>query len=191
LDKTKFIIGLGNPGSEYEWTRHNLGFLVVDQLAQKWGATFKNSSFAKVVMAEAASGETSVKLVKPMTYMNNSGVALRALVEHFKFDLAQILVITDDINLDFGRLRLRPRGSDGGHNGLSSSIYHLASEDFPRLRMGVHHPGDKENIPDYVLGEFFASEKSHLDEFIDAACGCCQMWLTEGIERTMEKYNQR
>ena len=187
----KLIVGLGNPGKDYEYTRHNLGFLVVRYLSEKINADFKLSSFTNGLIVESKIGENDVCLFLPMTYMNKSGGAIRQLVEIKGFVLQDILIICDDLNLDFGQIRIRAKGRDGGHNGLNSIIQCLGTEEFPRLRMGISYPVNKDDVIDYVLTEFKKNEKNDLGDFIQRAADCCILWLNEGTGKAMEKYNAK
>ncbi|MBF0483219.1 MAG: aminoacyl-tRNA hydrolase [Candidatus Omnitrophica bacterium] len=184
------IVGLGNPGSKYQYTRHNIGCLAIEYLAEEMKLKFHASSFTKAVIAEGLWEGKQVCLLFPTTFMNNSGTAVRRMAEKYATPLEHILVICDDFNLPFGQLRLRSKGSDGGHNGLLSVIEHLGSQDFARLRMGVGEPkgGD---VADYVLEEFTNIEKKGLKEFVSEAAECSHSWIQEGISRSMEKFNRR
>ena len=187
----RLIVGLGNPGKDYEYTRHNLGFLVVRRLAEKLKLKFALSSLTKGMTAEGMFEEDSVCLLAPLIYMNNSGVAISRLMSKKDFSPEDILVVCDDFNLDFEQIRLRAKGSDGGHNGLSSVIEHLNTEQFARLRMGIGYPPGKKDTVDYVLEEFKKKEKECLDGFIEEAVSCCLMWLKGGINSAMDQHNRR
>ncbi|HBR14878.1 MAG TPA: aminoacyl-tRNA hydrolase [Candidatus Omnitrophica bacterium] len=191
MSSTYLIVGLGNPGKEYEYTRHNLGFLVLRRLAEKLNRRFKISSLTNGLMAEGQIQEKNVCLLMPMTFMNNSGVAVSQVTAKKNVSPKNLLVVCDDLNLNFGQIRLRSKGSDGGHNGLNSVIHHLGTEEFLRLRMGVGHPGHKLDVVDYVLAEFKPKEKEYLENFIGEATGCCLTWVSEGIKKGMEQYNRR
>ncbi len=191
MSESRLIVGLGNPGGDYEYTRHNLGFLAVQRLAQKLQFKFALSSLTKGVMAEGIFEGQEICLLMPMTFMNNSGAAICQTMTKKEFIAEDVLVICDDFNLDFEQIRLRAKGSDGGHNGLNSVIQHLGTEEFARLRMGVGYPPGKKQTVDYVLEEFTKKEKDCLDIFVDEAASCCLMWLREGIDVAMEQYNKR
>ncbi len=169
----KVIAGLGNPGPRYAWTRHNLGFMVVDILAERWGARWVPGkgdyweAFGKAL------------LVKPTTFMNLSGVALAQVVEDKGVKPEEILVIVDDANLPFGKLRLRSKGSSGGHRGLESVIYHLGTEGFPRLRVGIGPKPQGLPLADFVLSEFTEDEKKHLPQVLEAAARAAEIWLQD------------
>jgi len=184
------IVGLGNPGRQYENTRHNLGFFVVQYLAKKFSLKLETSSLTKGFVAEGQWEGTRVYLLLPMTFMNNSGVAIKSIVVKKEIALENILVICDDLNLDFGQLRLRSKGGDGGHNGLSSVIQYLETEKFSRLRMGIDSPNGKKDVTDYVLEEFSKKEQNGLNDFIREAAECCLAWMRDGTNQAMEKYNR-
>ena len=187
----RLIVGLGNPKEEYQLTRHNLGFLVVEQLAKELKAGFKKSSFIKALVAEVDNQGEAIKLLLPLTYMNNSGQAVKDFFKHRSVSLAEILVICDDMNLEFGQLRLRPKGSAGGHNGLESIIKELATDQFPRLRLGIGQPPSGMDSAQYVLKDFSAQEKKGLTHFILEASECARLWLNQGIDHAMGQCNQR
>ncbi len=189
MSERRLIVGLGNPGKDYEYTRHNIGFLVVRRLAEKFNTKFSLSSLSNCLMAEIKGEDKKLYLALPLKYMNNSGVVIRKIVSKLDFDLKDILIVCDDFNLDFGQIRIRPKGSDGGHNGLESIIRLLVEEEFPRLRMGIDHPGSKEDVVDYVLEGFDKNEKNELEDFIRRAANCCLIWLDEGIKKAMESFN--
>lgn len=185
----KLVVGLGNPGREYEETRHNAGFLVVDYLAREEGLSFGCSDFHADLARGRVAGQ-EVLLAKPQTYMDLSGLAVGALVRWYKLDpTADLLVVSDDLDLPLGRLRLRARGSHGGHRGLLSIINELGTSDFARLRIGIGRPGEHETAKDKVLGVFPEEEGRILDEVIVAAAGAIRTWLVEGTEAAMNRYN--
>ena len=160
------IVGLGNPGSDYTITRHNAGFLTIDYISQKLGVQVNRAKF-HALYGEAKIGNTGVMLVKPQTYMNESGVAVREIAEFYKIPTENIIVISDDISLDVGRLRVRKKGSDGGQKGLRSIIYHLNSDNFPRIRVGIgQKPNPNYDLADWVLSKFTPDEQKILfDKF--------------------------
>ena len=188
---TRLIVGLGNPGTGYQFTRHNLGFLAVEQLAKEFKVGFKKSSFTKALVAEIEDEGKKVILFLPATFMNNSGQAVKNIVEQNQLTPEEILVIYDDMNLDFGQLRLRSQGSDGGHNGLESIIREIGTDQFPRLRLGIGQPSPKVDAAQYVLTEFSSQEKKELTNFILEASECSRVWLNQGIHQAMGQYNQR
>lgn len=191
MSESRLIVGLGNPGGDYEYTRHNLGFLVVRRLAEKLKLKYALSSLTNGVTAEGTFNDQGICLLMPMTFMNKSGVAVRQVFEKKDFSPEDMLVVCDDFNLDFEQIRLRAKGSDGGHNGLSSVIEHLGSEEFARLRMGIDQPPGGKDVVDYVLEEFTKKEKNRLDNFVDEGASCCLMWLREGIDAAMDQHNRK
>ena len=181
----RLIAGLGNPGPEYQFTRHNVGFLVVDRLAARLGATWENSSKwgAQVAKSEG------VFLVKPMTYMNCSGEPLRVLSQFYKIAPAEVLLVVDDFALPLGRLRMRQGGGPGGHNGLESVIVELQDEEIPRLRIGIGQ-APVEGSTDYVLGRFFEEEKPVIAAAIERACDAAKAAIDNGLISAMNTYNK-
>lgn len=182
----KLIVGLGNPGREYQATRHNIGFAIVDVLARRHHIRFRS------VRNKALSGEgiicgENVVLVKPMTYMNLSGQAVEAFVRRNHLDLSDLLVICDDVNLPLGKLRIRPKGSAGGHNGLKSIIHSLESQDFARLRVGIGSP--REKMTDHVLSRFNRREMGIVKETVEKTADVVETLLKDGIEQAMNCFN--
>lgn len=181
------IVGLGNIGPEYELTRHNIGFLVLDRLAQKLDATFQISKFAFV--AEAKHKGRTIMLVKPTTYMNLSGKAVNYWMKEHKIPVENTLILTDDIALPYGKLRMRAKGSNGGHNGLGNIQEILGSDAYPRLRFGVGGDFGKGKQVDYVLGNFQGKELEELPIFMDQAIDGILSFCSVGLERTMNVLN--
>lgn len=186
----KLIVGLGNPGQKYEQTRHNLGFLVVEHLAKTFGLKFAKAAGTQGLMACGTADDTKVCLLLPTTFMNNSGVAVKAVLADKKVSIADALIVSDDFNLDFGQLRLRDRGSAGGHNGLSSVIEHLNTDQIARLRVGIGAPANKDDTTGFVLEEFNRQEKKDLLKVIEHAADCAVAWLKEGTKATGQ-FNKR
>ncbi len=191
MSDDKLIVGLGNPGKDYELTRHNLGFLVVEEIVQRWKLKLKSCSFTKALTANGINENGDIHLLMPTTYVNNSGSAVSDFLRYKKLSLENILVVCDDINLSFGEMRLKKCGSAGGHNGLKSIISILGTDDFARLRLGVGHPGSKEKVVQFVLEDFSKDESKNLDGFIDQAADCCLQWIENGINKAMSDYNKR
>ena len=183
----KIVVGLGNPGSRYAGTRHNVGFEVIDALACHPQVNPFREKFESLI-AEIRSGEDTLLLVKPQTYMNLSGRAVRALMDFYKLPPQHLLVVCDDIHLPLGKLRLRPRGSHGGHNGLRNIQLHLGMEEYPRLRIGVGEPELGEAV-DHVLSRFRASEQPIIAETIARAAQAVECWARQGIEAAMNRFN--
>jgi PTH1 family peptidyl-tRNA hydrolase len=183
----KIVVGLGNPGARYEKTRHNIGWLVLDRLADRVGAGGRVKSKDAAASVRGRLGADELILVKPMTYMNLSGVAVRKVLARERAPMGDLLVIVDDMALPFGRLRLRERGSAGGHNGLRSIISEMGTEDFARLRVGIGSP--KEGAVDHVLGDFEHAEQRHLDAILDAAVEAVELWAREGAHKAANRWN--
>jgi PTH1 family peptidyl-tRNA hydrolase len=182
------LIGLGNPGNRYEGTRHNIGYLIVDHFS-----TVKNIPFTPgkgdYYYKEFDIQDQHVMVFKPTTYMNNSGRAVRRIIEDFSLSVDQLLIICDDFNLPYGAFRFRTKGSDGGHNGLRSIIYQLQTEEFNRFRFGI---GDQfSDASSFVLESFSKKEFSQLDELLPISSEAIHHWLEKGFERTMNKYNRQ
>jgi PTH1 family peptidyl-tRNA hydrolase len=185
----KLIVGLGNPGREYRDTRHNVGFLVVDEIARRhqlaW--TMAPSQVPETFVAKRF-GADAVLLAKPLTFMNRSGDAVAALARYYDVPPADLLVVVDEVDLPFGRLRARARGSAGTHNGLRSIVGRLGSE-FPRLRLGVGRGDARRDLADHVLSKFEAAEQAGLESFIARAADAAEMFAAEGISTVMNTYN--
>lgn len=184
----KLIVGLGNIGDKYSMTRHNAGFMVLDRWAIQEGFSFKNEGKLKAYLSKIKFNGEDILLAKPTTFMNLSGEAVRAIMDYYKVDLKDILIIYDDISLDLGRIRYRGNGSDGGHNGIKSIIKHTGSQDFARLKIGI---GPQPNIPseNYVLQNFPKEQLDELKEVLDRAIDSVKFYLDNGIEKTQNKYN--
>lgn len=188
-----FVIGLGNPERRYSGTRHNVGFDVADALAGHLRCSFKEGHGGYMI-ADAKAGNTNLAIVKPLTYMNQSGLAVLEIKEEFGATAEQILVVCDDFQLPLGQLRLRLRGTDGGHNGLYSIIYHLQSDEFPRLRCGIaspEMPKEKDLLVDFVLERFSKVERPIVDKMIGEAKDACLLAVTEGMARSMNEFNKK
>ncbi|MDH4036684.1 MAG: aminoacyl-tRNA hydrolase [Candidatus Krumholzibacteria bacterium] len=184
------VAGLGNPGDRYRNTRHNLGFHVVEALGRARGARWREQGGNRRVARMALAGR-DLLLVEPLTFMNLSGNALRPIVDAESLPPARVLVVCDDIALPLGQLRLRPGGSDGGHNGLVSVIERLETTGFPRLRMGVGPVPPRVDAAEFVLAEFLPEEQEAVAEMIGTAAECVAAWVTTGIDRAMGRYNAR
>ncbi len=187
----KLIIGLGNPGIEYQFTPHNLGFLTVDRLAERYGAKVDNRR-CKAMTGKAAIVGQEVLLAKPETYMNLSGLAVGELVRELEIDAARdLLVVYDDLDLPFGSLRIRQRGSAGTHNGMKSVIGALGSEEFARVRLGIGPDFPVRDGAAYVLAQFKKAQLPQVDEMLDAAAEAVRVILEEGIAAAMNRFNRR
>lgn len=183
----KLIVGLGNPEDKYVGTRHNVGFDVADLLASKLGATFKSNVKKAEVATVMYKGE-KVLIAKPQTYMNLSGESVAPLADYYHIPTDDILVIVDDVNLPVGRLRIRPEGSAGGHNGLKNIILNLATDEFARLRIGVGG-GEKESLISHVLGKIPKEEKDILNKIYETSVEAALLFCEDEIEEAMNKYN--
>lgn len=181
------ICGLGNPGREYEATRHNMGFTTIDLLADRLGVQVKQLKF-KALIGEARIGSEKVLLVKPQTYMNLSGEALRPIMDYYKVEPSHLMVIYDDADLAVGAVRIRPSGSSGSHNGMKSVIYQLQTDKFPRIRIGI---GDKGVIPmdRFVLGHWTEEERPLFAEAVSNAADACVMYVEQGLDKAMNRFN--
>ncbi len=178
------IVGLGNPGEEYRLTRHNIGFLVLERLAKRKGVSLKEKT------GEALWGRgEGIILAKPMTYMNRSGEAVKVLVRYWEVPLERLLVVHDDIDLPFGRLRIKRGGGHGGHKGVHSIIASLQDDRFPRLKLGIGRPSQKEEVVNYVLGNFTPAEEEALPAYLEKAVEAIETLLSEGIEEAMNRFN--
>lgn len=183
------IVGLGNPDKKYAFTRHNAGFLCVDMLAEKHGFTVKKLKF-RSLLGDAVLGGHRCLILKPQTYMNLSGEAVREAAAFYKIPPERILVLFDDISLDVGKLRIRRKGTDGGHNGIKNIIYHLASDQFPRIKIGVgKKPHPDYDLADWVLSEFKKDEEAPLKTALENACAAVKLLLDGKIDQAMNLYN--
>jgi PTH1 family peptidyl-tRNA hydrolase len=185
----KLIVGLGNPGRQYRDTIHNAGFMVVDELARRHQLTWESApSQLPDAMVARTYGDVRLMLARPLTYMNNSGQAVAALARYFDVAVPDILIVLDDIDLSFGRLRARARGSAGTHNGLRSVVMHVGTE-IARLRLGVGRGDARRDLADHVLSTFEAGQRAGLESFIARAADAAEMFAAEGIEKVMNTYN--
>jgi len=193
-DVPKIVLGLGNPGTRYLPTRHNLGFRVLDRLAERWAARFDGLAElgSRVWTADVGRPQGAVVLAKPRTYMNRSGEAADALCEHYRTLPAELLVVYDDADLELGRLRLRPSGGAGGHNGLSSVIDALGTDSIPRLRLGVRGRGrEGRDLADYVLDAFEPAEQAVAEDLVQLGAEAVEAVLGVGLRTAMNSYNAR
>jgi len=185
------IVGLGNPGKEYLWTRHNVGFLVADQLAALAGTPFRAGK-GEFWLAECSLKNIDVAVLKPVTYMNHSGIAVAEFIALHGIALEQILVICDDFQLPMGTIRLRKSGSDGGHHGLASVIYQLQTDQFARLRCGIgsaNMPQEKAAMKEFVLDVFPVSELNIVQPMVERARDACMSFVVDGIDQAMNRFN--
>jgi len=184
------VAGLGNPGEEYAATPHNLGFLVVDRLAARHGIRLTRKE-CQALIGQGSIGGKTVLLAKPQTYMNLSGVAIKPLMLKNEIQPGELLLVYDELDLPWGSLRIKPKGSAAGHNGVTDVIAKIGTQEFPRIRLGVH-PGDP--LPsgkDYLLSRFTRQQTETLDAFIDLAADATESIIAEGVEKSMTKFNRR
>ena len=183
------VVGLGNPGPKYEWTRHNMGFLVIDELAERESIPVQRLKF-KALTNTAVIGGRSVLLIKPTTYMNLSGEAVGQAARFYKIPPERVLVISDDVALPQGKLRVRRSGSAGGHNGLKNIIAHLGSDQFPRVKVGVGgKPHPDSDMADWVLGPVTGQDRKAMEEAISRAADAVTLLLDKGVDQAMAKFN--
>ena len=187
-DVLRLVVGLGNPGSKYEGTRHNIGFMALERMASREGFSFRQQNKLHGLAAENGIGESRLRLLMPQTYMNDSGRSIRAALDWFGFMPEQLLVLVDDMDIPLGRLRLRAQGSAGGHNGLRSTIQHLGTQAFPRLRIGIGAPADnpaerRARTVSHVLGPFSRAEQPEVDAVLDGVLEAIQRIQRQGLDR--------
>jgi PTH1 family peptidyl-tRNA hydrolase len=182
------IIGLGNPGREYEMTRHNIGFLVIDRLAERWGVDVNKYKF-KALLGEYRKPHEKIVLIKPQTFMNLSGNAVRSFYQFYKAPLTQVMVIFDDLDLPFGNIRIRKSGGSSGQKGMKSIIEQLGTEEFPRIRVGLGRPPGKMNSADFILNKFKTTEKKDLEFILDKCVDVVECFIENGLDTTMNRYN--
>lgn len=185
----KLVVGLGNKGREYENTRHNMGFMLIDRYLQYKNITDKFKEKFNAIYVETTINNEKVIFIKPMTYMNNSGIVVRAFVDFYKLNSEDVLVISDDLDLDLGKFRLRRNGSSGGHNGLKSIISHLGTDNFKRLRIGISN--DKDNVINYVLSKFSKKELGEIDTMFDTLVDVLDDYFVMDFTSLMSKYNRK
>lgn len=183
----KVIVGLGNPGDKYKGTRHNIGFDVVDKLAEYFNLSWQNKYNAE--FAEYNYNGGKIYFLKPLTFMNLSGDSVAQLANFYKMKPKEIFVIHDEMNIDYGKIKIRRNGSSGGHNGLKSVIERLGSQDYPRLKMGIGRDASKD-VVSYVLGKFTPTEKETYDDFIEKGMKATLSVLEHGLDKSMSEYNQ-
>ena len=183
------IVGLGNPGAEYARTRHNAGFLVLERLAERWGARWTYEKKFNARVARADRDDRTVLLCQPQTYMNSSGEAVAALVKFYRAPASRLVVVMDDADLPLGGIRLRPGGSSGGHHGLESIERHLGTREYARLRVGIGRQSGQRQITGYVLGRFSSTEAALMDRVLAVASDQVECWLKAGIQKAMSQFN--
>lgn len=188
----QLIVGLGNPEPKYDKTRHNIGFEAVDALAHRALITWSENRRFQSWLGEGQGRKgDKLLLLKPLTYMNRSGQAIRAVIDWFKLPPESVLIVYDDMDLPVGRLRMRLSGSAGGHNGMKSAIAHLGTQNFPRLRIGIGKSGTEQNSVSHVLGKFAPNETKVMSEVLQLAVDAIEFSRREGVEKAMSLYNSR
>ncbi|MBQ8639283.1 MAG: aminoacyl-tRNA hydrolase [Lachnospiraceae bacterium] len=183
------IAGLGNPTSQYKGTRHNVGFEVIDRIASKYNINVETKKF-KGLVGTGMIGHEKVVLLKPQTYMNLSGESVQEAMNFYKPDMDQLIVIYDDVSLPPGQLRVRGKGSAGGHNGMKNIILHCGSQDFPRVRVGIGEKNPHQDLADYVLGHFQGEDKKLMDEAYDEAVEAVKTLVLDGLNEAMNQFNR-
>jgi PTH1 family peptidyl-tRNA hydrolase len=186
----KVVVGLGNPERKYDRTRHNIGFEAIDYLADKYKISVDTKKHKGLIGSGFVEGQ-KVLFVKPQTYMNLSGECLRAIMDFYKLEPEDFIVIYDDINLGVGQLRIRKKGSAGGHNGIKSIIAHLGSQEFPRIRIGVGEKPKEYDLVDYVLGHFTKEELAIYDEIMPNVAGAVELMVWDELNQAMNEYNKK
>ena len=186
----KVIVGLGNPGKEYELTRHNVGFMVIHELAERWVPSDIPKAKFNALVVEAMIGDEQVLLARPLTLMNRSGQCVSELMRFYQLEPSEdLLVVVDDVALPLGHLRLRERGSAGSHNGLGDIERRLGMRDYARLRVGIDDPGTPMSRVNFVLGRFSAEERSTIEGAIAESSRACECWIREGVTTAMNQFN--
>jgi PTH1 family peptidyl-tRNA hydrolase len=190
LENLVLIAGLGNPGSEYAATRHNIGFALVQRLAADWGASWTAQKKFNARLARLERTGKNIILCEPQTFMNASGEAVAAVAKFYQVPPDRVLIVVDDADLPLGQIRMKPSGSSGGHHGLESVEQQLGTREYPRLRLGIgRRAEDNREITDYVLGRFTAAERDVVKEVLDRASQQADCWVSEGIQAAMNRFN--
>ena len=187
----KLIVGLGNPGLLYSGSRHNIGFEVVKRLARAKRIALKKEKGIKSLVGKGKSGTGNLVLAMPLTFMNLSGEAVKFLIKRYKIEISDLLVICDDLDLEFARIKVCPKGSSAGHRGIQSIIDHLKENGFNRLRIGVGRPKGRIETSEFVLSRFTRKEKLNMARTLDNAVECCQVWSDDGINKAMNLFNNK
>lgn len=189
VGKMKLIVGLGNPGKQYENTRHNIGFEVIDELSRKLSIPLNQSKF-KGLYGIGFHKNEKVVLLKPLTYMNLSGESIRAVMDFYRIEIEDLVVIYDDLDLPAGKIRLRQKGSAGGHNGIKSTVSHLGTQEFNRIRIGIDRPKNGMKVTDYVLGRFHEEEQAMTRDAVKKSADACETWMEKPFLQVMNEFNQ-
>ena len=187
---TKLVVGLGNPGSKYHETRHNVGFMAIDLMAKELGLTFSEEKTFKAEVASTFLNGEKVYFVKPTTFMNESGKAVHALLSYYGLDIEDLVVIYDDLDMEVGKIRLRAKGSAGGHNGIKSIIKHIGTQEFKRIKIGIGRPENNITIIHHVLGKFSKGDYVIISNTLDKVDSAVNYYLqSNNFEQTMQQYN--
>ena len=186
----KMIVGLGNPGPEYAKTRHNVGFMAIEEIKKSGSFPLERAKFQAMITKGKLEGE-EVLLVRPMTYMNNSGIAVRAVMDFYKLTPRDVVIIYDDTDLDTAAVRIRQRGSSGSHNGMKSIVQHLGTEDFPRIRIGIGKRPAEWDLADYVLSTFPPEEMAKIQEALETTSDAVKTLVKGGVDLAMNRFNTR
>ena len=184
----KLIVGLGNPGKQYDKTKHNIGFAIIDELANRWNAPLLQSKFKGAFSTVHKNGEKII-LLKPLTYMNLSGESIRPIMDYYDIQIEDLVVVYDDLDLPMGSLRLRQRGSAGGHNGIKSTIAHVGTQNFNRIRIGINRPPQGMKVPDYVLSRFSEEDWVSMQDVIKKSAEACERFLEKPFLEVMNEFN--
>lgn len=186
----KMIVGLGNPGSKYEKTKHNIGFMAIDNIVKNLDVTFTDDKNFKAQIGSTFINHEKVYFVKPTTFMNNSGIAVKALLTYYNIDITDLIVIYDDLDMEVSKLRLRSKGSAGGHNGIKSIIAHIGTQEFNRIKVGIGRPLKGMTVINYVMGQFNTEDNIAISLTLDRVVNAVKFYLQENdFEKTMQKFN--
>ncbi|HER8219465.1 aminoacyl-tRNA hydrolase [Streptococcus pyogenes] len=186
----KMIVGLGNPGSKYEKTKHNIGFMAIDNIVKNLDVTFTDDKNFKAQIGSTFINHEKVYFVKPTTFMNNSGIAVKALLTYYNIDITDLIVIYDDLDMEVSKLRLRSKGSAGGHNGIKSIIAHIGTQEFNRIKVGIGRPLKGMTVINHVMGQFNTKDNIAISLTLDRVVNAVKFYLQENdFEKTMQKFN--
>lgn len=186
----KMIVGLGNPGSRYEKTKHNIGFMAIDNIVKNLDVTFTDDKNFKAQIGSTFINHEKVYFVKPTTFMNNSGIAVKALLTYYNIDITDLIVIYDDLDMEVSKLRLRSKGSAGGHNGIKSIIAHIGTQEFNRIKVGIGRPLKGMTVINHVMGQFNTEDNIAISLTLDRVVNAVKFYLQENdFEKTMQKFN--
>ncbi|MGI8190471.1 aminoacyl-tRNA hydrolase [Streptococcus iniae] len=186
----KMIVGLGNPGSKYDNTKHNIGFTAIDQMAKKHGINFTEEKNFKALIGSTFINHEKIYLVKPITFMNNSGISVKALLTYYNISVNDMIIIYDDLDMEVGKIRFRQKGSAGGHNGVKSIIAHIGTQEFDRIKIGIGRPKQGMTVINHVLGKFDSDDSITIALTLEKVSDAVAFYLQENnFEKTMQKYN--